>query len=175
MHVNIRTSSHNLSYNCIEGGGQSGWWIKKGGCCWTIGLADCLSSSGQLRVSVTGPLKTPLPSPPSVPLSHYSDRPASVPVLSEGLGWWGWECRAVMAFVPFIKSVASLSSHDQQSCSRMTFSIGLLTSNNNMWRDKSFTNSGDSNKVFVLKPDTRQLHQSVKFNAFQEAFCNKVL
>lgn len=100
--------------------------------------ADCLNSSGQLRVSVTGPLKTP--SFPLRRLSHYPDRPASVPVLGEG---WGWECRAEMAFVPFIKSAASLSSHDQQGRSPMTFSRELLSSNNNMWRDKSFTNSGE--------------------------------
>lgn len=93
VHVNIRTSSHNLSYKSIEGGGPSGRWIKKGGCCWTIELAGCLNSSGQLRVSVTGPLNPP--SFPLLRLSHYSDRPVSVPVLSEGQGWWGWDCGGV--------------------------------------------------------------------------------
>lgn len=86
-------------------------------CCWTIGLADCLNSWGQLRVSVTGPPKAPLASPPSVPLSH----PASIPLLSEG-GRVG--VGAEMAFVPFIESAASLSSHDQQAAAQWQLAEG---------------------------------------------------
>ena len=74
-----------------------------------------------------------------------------------------------MTFVPFIKSAASLSSHDQQSWSPVPFSRGLLSSNNNMRRDKSFINSGKGgfNKPLVLKFDTLLLYQTV-FKTSQE-------
>lgn len=72
-YVNTGASTHNLLFSSTAGGGQSGWWIKKRGCCRTIGEADCLRGSGQLRVSVTGP-----PTPP-VGFLRLSRQTAALP------------------------------------------------------------------------------------------------
>lgn len=79
-YVNIRASTHNLLYRRTAGGEQSGRWIKKGGCCWTIGNAD----SQQLRAAQSvcdQPSNPSFSLPPSVP--PYCC-PASIPAKGEG-------------------------------------------------------------------------------------------
>lgn len=59
------------------GGQRRWWWIKKGGCCWTMGLADCLSSSKCLWIDLLlppHPSHKYAPTTPSVPLPLWGVR-----------------------------------------------------------------------------------------------------
>lgn len=118
------------------GGGQSRWWIKKRGCCWTIELAVCLNSSGQLRVSATRPPKPPPPSAsvcPTVPLSRL---PCLQPATKKRVrvGVWVGVCRR-HGLCAFHKVHGQ--SVDQQGCNPMALSLRLRSSSNNLGRHKS--------------------------------------
>lgn len=112
--------------------------------------------SQQLRAAQSvcdQPSNPPYSLPPSVP-PHYC--PASIPAPSEG---WGRECRAKLAFVPFMKTTNGLYGLDQQGC-------GPETCSNNIGRRKTpslWTPSlggegedGHVNNLFELKYAAKQ-------------------
>lgn len=105
-----------------KGKGQSGWWIKKGG----LQLHNrSARPSQQLRVAQSvcdWTPKPPLSFSSVCPTILISQPPLQCWVRDEGVGVRGYW--ADMAFVPFIKSVASLLNPDQQGYNLVTFSRG---------------------------------------------------